>query len=89
MSQIKKYQKNHDSFKTLPKKLLIKNAHVIDLSEKLDDNLSIIIENNKITDITKSTPGSFKGETIDADKSVVMPGFFDMHVHLREPGRED
>jgi dihydroorotase len=26
---------------------------------------------------------------IDAENKVLTPGFFDMHVHLREPGRED
>jgi len=28
-------------------------------------------------------------ETIDATGKIVMPGLVDMHVHLREPGRED
>lgn len=28
-------------------------------------------------------------ETIDGDGNVLLPGLVDMHVHLREPGRED
>ncbi len=28
-------------------------------------------------------------ETIDADGLVLLPGFVDLHTHLREPGRED
>ncbi len=29
------------------------------------------------------------GEVIDADGLVLVPGFVDLHTHLREPGRED
>jgi dihydroorotase len=28
-------------------------------------------------------------ETVDADDLVLLPGFVDLHTHLREPGRED
>jgi dihydroorotase len=30
-----------------------------------------------------------KAETIEADGLVALPGFVDLHTHLREPGRED
>ncbi len=89
MSQIKKHKNIQNSFNKLPDKLLIRNAQVIDPLEKLDDKVSIVIEKNKIADILKSPPNSFSGEIIEADKTILMPGFFDMHVHLREPGRED
>lgn len=28
-------------------------------------------------------------ETVDCTGKILLPGLFDMHVHLREPGRED
>lgn len=34
-------------------------------------------------------PGRGDGDVIDADGLVLLPGFVDLHTHLREPGRED
>ncbi len=69
-------------------KLLIKNGRVIDPANKIDDNLDILIEGEKISRVGKSI--DTKAETvIDATGKIVMPGIIDMHVHLREPGRED
>jgi len=73
----------------IPEKLMIKNTHVVDVSEKLDSVKSIIIQKGKIVDILEKPPENFEGEVIENDQSLVMPGWFDMHVHLREPGRED
>lgn len=69
-------------------KLLIKNGRVIDPANKIDDNLDILAESGKISKVGKSIDA--KAETvIDAAGKIVMPGIVDMHVHLREPGRED
>jgi len=69
-------------------KLLIKNGRIIDPANKIDDNLDILIEGGKISKVGKSI--DVKAETvIDAAGKIVMPGIVDMHVHLREPGRED
>jgi dihydroorotase len=69
-------------------KLLIKNGRVIDPANKIDDSLDILIEGGKISKVGKSIDA--KAETvIDAAGKIVMPGIVDMHVHLREPGRED
>jgi dihydroorotase len=70
------------------KKLLIKNGRVIDPANKIDDTLDILIENDKIAGINKQISDS-KADIIDATRLIVAPGFIDMHVHLREPGRED
>jgi dihydroorotase len=69
-------------------KLLIKSGHVIDPLNKIDGACDILIEDTKIT---KVAPGiKVNGEqTIDATGKIIMPGIVDMHVHLREPGRED
>ncbi|MFH1061464.1 MAG: dihydroorotase [Candidatus Omnitrophota bacterium] len=68
-------------------RLLIKNARVIDVKSKLDAQLDILIENNKITKIEKNIKDK-DAKVIDAAGKVLMPGFVDMHVHLREPGYE-
>ena len=89
MSQIKKYSNNDLSFEQLSKKVLIQDVHVYDPAEKLDDKLNILIENGKIAQISKKKPVNFSGKIIKVDGALVLPGLFDMHVHLREPGRED
>ncbi len=68
-------------------KLLIKNGRVIDPVNKIDDTLDILVEKGKIIDIKSRI--DLKGiNTVDATRLVVVPGFIDMHVHLREPGQE-
>ena len=37
----------------------------------------------------KSTGGGGVRQQVDADGLVLLPGFVDLHTHLREPGRED
>lgn len=70
------------------KRYLIKGGRVIDPANKIDALLDIIIADGKIEKIGQGL--SIKtGETIDAKGKIISPGFIDMHVHLREPGRED
>ena len=69
-------------------KLLIKNGHIIDPANKIDGVMDILIEGGKISKVAKDI--ETKADTvIDAAGKIVMPGIVDMHVHLREPGRED
>jgi len=69
-------------------KLIIKNGRVIDPANKIDGVMDILVEDGKISKIAGVIDA--KTETvIDASSKIVMPGIVDMHVHLREPGRED
>lgn len=69
-------------------KCLIKKGRVIDPKNNIDDTLDVLISSGKIEKIAKNI--SDKPEkTIDASGKIVIPGAIDMHVHLREPGRED
>lgn len=69
-------------------KILIKNGRVIDPVNKIDDIRDILIDNDKISQVAKNI--DLKADKIiDAKDKIVMPGLVDMHVHLREPGRED
>ncbi len=66
-------------------KVLIKNANVINPGEQLGLQ-DILIENGSILDIAKDI--SADAQVVDANGLDAFPGFFDMHVHLREPGFE-
>jgi dihydroorotase len=69
--------------------ILIKNGHIIDPANKVDEMLDIIVSDGKIAKLGK--PGSLPAngaEIIDAAGSLVVPGLIDLHVHLREPGYE-
>lgn len=68
-------------------KLLIKNGHVLDPSTGLDGCFDILVEDNKIKKVEKEID-SDADQIIDASGKFVMPGFIDLHVHLREPGFE-
>jgi dihydroorotase len=87
MLQSKIEKLNH--FTNIPDKVLLKSIHAIDKSEKLDKKCHIEIIGGKISQIYDQIPDKFNGEIVDCAGAFAMPGFFDMHVHLREPGRED
>ena len=69
---------------------VIRGGRVIDPSQKLDGLKDILIEDGKIKAIDQ--PGAFNSlagiKVLDATGKIVAPGFFDVHVHLREPGME-
>jgi dihydroorotase len=69
-------------------KLLIKNARVVDPANNLDELRDVLLENSRISRVAKNINNG-ADKTIDATGKIVMPGLVDMHVHLREPGRED
>jgi len=69
-------------------KTLIKNGRVIDPANKLDEVCDILIEGSLISNVAKNIKVS-ADKTIDAAGKIILPGLVDMHVHLREPGRED
>ncbi len=68
--------------------ILIKNGRVIDPADKLDAVADIFIESGKISRVARGVKNGADKE-IDASGKIVLPGLIDMHVHLREPGRED
>ncbi|MFA6357461.1 MAG: dihydroorotase [Candidatus Omnitrophota bacterium] len=68
--------------------ILIKGGRVIDPAHKIDALLDILIEDKKISKIAVNIQARAK-TVIDASNKIVAPGIIDMHVHLREPGRED
>lgn len=68
--------------------LILRRGRVIDPSQELDKVADLGIENGRVVEIAPRISKSGRKE-IDARGLIVAPGFIDMHVHLREPGRED
>jgi dihydroorotase len=67
--------------------ILIQNGRVIDPSQSIDRVTNLLITDGKIAAYDAEPTGE---ETIlDASGKIVAPGLIDMHVHLREPGREE
>ena len=68
-------------------RILIKDGHVVDPLTGRDGCFDVLIEDGRIQKVEKGL--SDKAErVIDAAGCYVMPGFIDLHVHLRDPGLE-
>ncbi|MEU7146215.1 dihydroorotase [Nocardia sp. NPDC046473] len=64
--------------------LLIKGARIYGEGEPVD----VLIADGVIRDIGTELSAD-DAEVIDAQGQILLPGFVDLHTHLREPGRED
>ncbi len=71
-------------------KYLFTNAHIIDPVTGTDTQKDILITDGIIDQIADSIslPSSDGVQTIDLGGTICSPGFFDMHVHFRDPGQE-
>ncbi|SFA72501.1 dihydroorotase [Acetitomaculum ruminis DSM 5522] len=65
--------------------ILVKNGRVVDPDTKRDGKFDILIKDDLISEVSP-TIDCKADQIIDADGCFVMPGFIDMHVHLRDPG---
>lgn len=69
-------------------KILIKNGRMVDPANGIDGKKDILIENGKVKEVADRIVADKDTKEIDAEGKAVMPGFIDLHVHLREPGFE-
>lgn len=68
-------------------KLLIKGGRLIDPKNDRDGIFDLLIEGGKIAAVDVDIAA--EARILDATGKIVVPGLIDIHVHLREPGRED
>src|SRR5512136_1321500 len=68
--------------------LILRQGRIVDPSQKLNKVADLGIEDGRVAEIGPRIRKKGRKE-IDARGLLVLPGFIDMHVHLREPGRED
>ncbi|MCI0464661.1 MAG: dihydroorotase [Gemmataceae bacterium] len=68
--------------------LCLTNGRVIDPSQGIDQVTDLWIRGRHVLAVGPQTQYP-PTRTIDASGKIVCPGLIDMHVHLREPGREE
>ncbi|MEW6227856.1 MAG: dihydroorotase [Bacillota bacterium] len=69
-------------------RLLVKGGRVVDPRNQLDKVADILVEDGRILAVDAGITAEC-ATVLDVSGNVVVPGLIDMHVHLREPGRED
>ena len=67
--------------------LVVKNGRLVDPARKVDAVADIVIRSGRIQSIGSDNVSEIP--VFDATGLIVAPGFFDIHVHLREPGTEE
>ncbi|HSR66890.1 MAG TPA: dihydroorotase [Acidobacteriota bacterium] len=72
-------------------KILIRQGLVVDPTQDINRQCDLLLEEGRVAAIDSKIELSpdQKAEVVEARGWVVTPGLIDMHVHLREPGRED
>jgi dihydroorotase len=71
-------------------KIILKQITLLNPEQKLNQKNDLMIEDGVIKKIGGLNEDDFKSAKVyELENKYCSPGFFDMHVHLREPGRED
>jgi dihydroorotase len=68
--------------------LRIANGRVLDPSHGIDQVTDLWVRGHRVVGLGPQ-PGLQPTRVLDAAGHIVCPGLIDMHVHLREPGREE
>src|SRR2546422_9641783 len=73
-------------------RLILKNGRVVDPANAVDEIRDVAIDREAggvVQRVDRGISPERDDEVMDCVGLVVAPGFVDMHVQLREPGRED
>ena len=68
--------------------VIIKNALIVNADKAYTQPQDILVEKGVIVRIAPAIPEG-QARVVDAKGKHVFPGLVDLHVHLRQPGRED
>ncbi len=67
--------------------LLIRGGRLVDPAAGREGDFDVLLTDGKVAEVGASLPAA-DAEVFDAKGLLVLPGFIDLHAHLREPGRE-
>lgn len=68
-------------------RLLIRGGRVVDPSRDIDEILDVLLIDGSVAELGPDLAHDV-GSTLEAEGCLVVPGFVDLHSHLREPGFE-
>lgn len=70
--------------------IVLKGTTLLDPVQKLNHKADLLIVDGIIHKVGNLSKDDYRNSTVyEFEGKYCAPGFFDMHVHLREPGRED
>ncbi len=69
--------------------LLLTGGRIVDPAQGMDAVGDLLIIDGKIASVGGTIQGPDGARRVDCSGLVVSPGMIDVHVHLREPGREE
>jgi dihydroorotase len=67
--------------------LIIRNGTVID--QRGERRADVLVVDGRIAEVGTDVTAPHDATVLDATDCIVSPGFVDLHVHLREPGKEE
>ena len=67
--------------------LLIRGGRVVDPAAGRDGRADVLLKDGVVAEVADRIEAG-DAEVFDASRLLVLPGFIDLHTHLREPGRE-
>jgi len=70
--------------------IVLRSVRVLDPRSGIDAEHDLVIRDGRVAELANPCSAEVAGaEVIEADGLLAVPAFFDPHVHLRTPGRED
>lgn len=69
-------------------RLLLKGGRVVDPRNGLDETKDVLVDDGRVLTVDSGIEAE-GARVLDVREKTVLPGLIDIHVHLREPGRED
>ncbi len=68
--------------------ILLRRGRVIDPRNGVDGVRDVLVRDGRIAEVSEKALDVPDARVVDAQGRLVLPGFIDLHVHLREPGEE-
>ncbi len=66
----------------------LRGARLVDPRHGRDEELDVVVEGGKVARIGKAIATPTNAVPVDGRGQLIVPGFVDLHAHLREPGQE-